>query len=97
MLSQETRAGCDGVEAVDPHPFVAGSFAREDGNVPSRQVERAGEKVDEGGIRGAIDGRRRQTNQDRAVALAVNLRAPRPRDHADVENCRFHTANAANC
>ena len=76
------------VEPVNLHALVAGFVARHDADVAAGEGQSFGKERDEGVIRGALDGRRRQADENRAAPRPVNARAGRARDHADIDDGR---------
>jgi len=88
MLSQQAGACRRLVDALDPYALVARRFARDDGDVASRQVEGVREERDERLVRRAFDRRRRKTNQDSIAPQAVDTVSGRAGNHANGDNGR---------
>ena len=66
-------------------------------DVAAGEAEGVREEGDEGVVRGAVDRRRREADENGAAPHAVDTGARRARDHADIENgdgnCELQTAN----
>src|SRR3982750_1794052 len=85
MLSQQALARGDFVETGDANALVARSLAGHEHDVAARNIERGGEEGDQCLVGRTVDRRRREANENRATPRAVDARARRPRDDADVE------------
>ena len=83
MLLQKTRADRWFVQADDPDALVARLLTRDDRDVAARQIESGGQEGDEGVVGRSLHRRGGEANEDRPVALAVDARARRARNHAD--------------
>ena len=95
MLPQETGSHGIRIESVDLDALVSRAGAGDEGDVTAGKVERLSEEGDEGVVRGAIDRRRRQPDQNRPGALAVNARARGSGYDAKLQtaDCQLPTGN----
>lgn len=76
------------VDTVEAYLLEAPAFALDDRDGAARQVQRAGEKLDELVIGRAVDGRGAQPDDHGSIADAVNRRTARARNDAHGEKLR---------
>jgi hypothetical protein len=72
-------------EAVDGNALQTRACARDDADRTAGKSKDVGQKRDERRVGGIVDRRRRDTDEDRVVADAVDGGVLRPRDDADVD------------
>src|SRR5437868_10616121 len=93
MLSQQAGSCRRLIDSLDADALVAGLLARDDRDVAAGEGENVREKGDQYVVGGAVDRRGCETNEKRAAPRAVDTRAWRPGDDANIKNRELQTAN----
>jgi len=77
---------CGGGETLHAYQLLTAGCAAQDLNRRGRHAEGSAKKADEGGVGFAVDGRRRESDDESAVALATEGIARGARLYADAKS-----------
>jgi hypothetical protein len=88
MLSQQARRDRLNLQSGDLDSLVTGLLTGQYGDVPAGEVERVGEKRQQGVIRGPVDRWRRKPDEKRTSPHPIDRAQSRSRDDADIDDGR---------
>jgi hypothetical protein len=93
MLSQQAGSCRPFVDPLDTDALVAGSLAGDDRDIAAGKGESVRQKGDQRVVGGAVDRTGCETDENGAAPRAVDTRAWRPGNNANIKNRELQTAN----